>query len=40
VKYEEGEKLDKTFNNDLLEDKVEKINKDIQLVQRFKTYSK
>ena len=27
VKYEEGEKLEKNFNNDLLEDKVEKINK-------------
>jgi hypothetical protein len=26
VKYEDGEKIEKTFNNDLLEDKVEKIN--------------
>lgn len=26
VKYEDGEKLEKSFNNDMLEDKVEKIN--------------
>ena len=26
-KYEKGEKLEKNFNNDLLEDKIEKINK-------------
>jgi len=26
VKYEDGEKIEKTFNNDFLEDKVEKIN--------------
>ena len=29
VKYVEGEKIEKNFNNDLLEDKVEKINKKI-----------